>query len=95
MEAVNKLDAYAKEHYGRNVMQLSTRWVLDQEGCDVVIWSGKNVKQLEPVPGMMGWKLTPEDIAEINRIVDETVTDSATPEYLLPPDRNGNMMNNL
>ena len=91
ISAVNQIDAYAKEHFGVDVRQLSTRWVLDQPGCDVVIWGGKNSKQLEPVPGMMGWKMSAEDIAAINKIVADTVTDPATPDYLLPPDRTGNV----
>jgi len=90
VSAVDQIDAYAKQHFGHSVNQLSTRWVLDQPGCDVVIWGAKNRQQLEAIPGMLGWKMTAEDIAAVNKIVDDTVTDPATPEYLLPPDRNGN-----
>ena len=41
-------------------------------------------RQLDAVAGVLGWKLDAEAMAEIDRIVAESVTDPVGPEYLTP-----------
>ncbi|MGD0802295.1 MAG: aldo/keto reductase [Terracidiphilus sp.] len=84
MTAVEGLAAFAQEHYGKSVLELAARWVLDRPGVSVAIWGAKRPDQLDAVSGVMGWKLDAAAMAEIDRIVQEAVTDPVGPEYLTP-----------
>ena len=84
MTAVEGLAALAKERYGKTVLELAARWVLDRPGISVALWGAKRPEQLDAVEGVMGWKLDASAMAEIDRIVSEAVTDPVGPEYLAP-----------
>jgi aryl-alcohol dehydrogenase-like predicted oxidoreductase len=84
MTAVERLASLARERYGKSVAQLAARWVLDRPGVSVALWGAKRPDQLDAVSGVMGWKLDPSTMAEIDRIVSESVTDPVGPEYLTP-----------
>ena len=83
MTAVERLAALAKERYGKSVLELAVRWVLDRPGVSVALWGAKRPDQLNAVAGVLGWKLDAA-MAEIDRIVEESVTDPVGPEYLTP-----------
>jgi aryl-alcohol dehydrogenase-like predicted oxidoreductase len=82
--AVERLTAFARDHYGKSVLELAVRWVLDRPGISVALWGAKRPEQLDAVAGVMGWKLDPNAMAEIDKIVAESVTDPVGPEYLSP-----------
>ena len=82
--AVERLTAFARDHYGKSVLELAARWVLDRPGISVALWGAKRPEQLDAVAGVMGWKLDPNAMAEIDKIVAESVTDPVGPEYLSP-----------
>jgi aryl-alcohol dehydrogenase-like predicted oxidoreductase len=82
--AVERLTAFARERYGKTVLELAARWVLDRPGISVALWGAKRPDQLDAVAGVMGWRLDPTAMAEIDRIVEESVTDPIGPEYLTP-----------
>ncbi len=84
MTAVERVTAFAREHYGKNLPELAVRWVLDRPGVSVALWGAKSPDQLDAVAGVMGWKLDESARAEIDRIVEESVTDPVGPEYLSP-----------
>jgi aryl-alcohol dehydrogenase-like predicted oxidoreductase len=84
MTAVERLGALAKDRYGKTVLELAARWVLDRRGVSVALWGAKRPEQLDAVAGVMGWKLDAAAMAEIDRIVEESVTDPVGPEYLAP-----------
>ena len=67
--AVERLTTLARERYGKSVVQLAVRWVLDQPGVSVALWGAKRPDQLDAVAGVMGWKLDSATMAEIDRIV--------------------------
>ena len=89
MTAVERLATFARERYGRSVLELAVRWVLDRPGVSVALWGARRPEQLDAVSGVMGWKLDAAAMAEIDRIVNESVTDSVGPEYLTPGVREG------
>jgi aryl-alcohol dehydrogenase-like predicted oxidoreductase len=89
MTAVEGLAALAKERYGKTVLELAARWVLDRPGVSVALWGAKRPEQLDAVAGVMGWKLDASAMAEIDRIVNESVTNPVGPEYLAPKVREG------
>ena len=84
MSAVERLAAFAQEHYGKTVLELAARWVLDRPGISVALWGARRPDQLDAVRGVLGWKLDAGAMAEIDRIVEESVTDPVGPEYLTP-----------
>jgi aryl-alcohol dehydrogenase-like predicted oxidoreductase len=84
MTAVERLTEFARERFGKSIIELAARWVLDRPGVSVALWGAKRPDQLDAVSGVMGWKLDPEAMAEIDRIVAESVKDPIGPEYLTP-----------
>jgi aryl-alcohol dehydrogenase-like predicted oxidoreductase len=82
--AVESLAAFARERYGKTVLELAARWVLDRPGISVALWGARRPDQLDAVAGVMGWHLDASAMAEIDRVVAESVTDPVGPEYLTP-----------
>jgi aryl-alcohol dehydrogenase-like predicted oxidoreductase len=86
LEAVDRLDRLVQERYGKRVIHLAVRWILDRE-VNVALWGARRPDQLEPVDSMFGWRLSQEDMADIDRILDETIDDPVGPEFMAPPAR--------
>lgn len=86
LKAVSLLDEYAKKHYGKRVIHLAVRWVLDTAPAHIALWGARRPSQLDPMDGIMGWSLKKEDFEAIDRIVEETVTDPVGPEFMAPPE---------
>jgi aryl-alcohol dehydrogenase-like predicted oxidoreductase len=84
MAAVERLAALAAERFGKSVLELAARWVLDRPGISVALWGAKRPEQLDAVAGVMGWNLDAATFTEIDRIIAESVTDPVGPEYLTP-----------
>jgi aryl-alcohol dehydrogenase-like predicted oxidoreductase len=84
LQAVNRLDVFARERYGKSVLELAARWVLDRPGVSAALWGAKRPEQLSAVEGIFGWTLDKPAMAEIDEIVREAITDPVGPEYLTP-----------
>ncbi|MBV8362563.1 MAG: aldo/keto reductase [Deltaproteobacteria bacterium] len=87
LRAVAELDRFARENYGRRVIHLALRWVLDQPGVSVALWGARRPSQLDPLGQVMGWTLGHDAMQEIDRIVRKNVTNPIGPEYMAPPVR--------
>ncbi|HKN00253.1 MAG TPA: aldo/keto reductase [Candidatus Binataceae bacterium] len=87
LEAVRLLDQFAQENYGKRVIHLALRWVLDQPGVTAALWGARHPGQLDPVGDVMGWTLDHSALREIDRIVRDTVKDPLGPEFMAPPAR--------
>jgi aryl-alcohol dehydrogenase-like predicted oxidoreductase len=87
LEAVKLLDEFAQKNYGKRVIHLALRWVLDQPGVNSALWGARDPGQLDPVRDVMGWTLDQDALGEIDRIVRESVTDPVGPEFMAPPSR--------
>jgi aryl-alcohol dehydrogenase-like predicted oxidoreductase len=86
LSAVQRLDRLAQERFGKHVIQLAVRWMLDQ-GITTALWGARHSDQLQPVDEVTGWRLGPPTKAEIDRILRETITDPVGPEFMAPPAR--------
>jgi len=84
MTAIERLTQFARERFGKSIIELAARWVLDRRGVSVALWGAKQPGQLDPVAGVMGWKLDTESLQQIDSIVVESVKDPIGPEYLTP-----------
>ncbi|OHV08019.1 aldo/keto reductase [Kushneria phosphatilytica] len=87
ISAVEKLDAYAQEHYGKRVLHLALRWLLDQPGVSVALWGARRPDQLDPANEVMGWSLNDQAMRDIDAILNECITDPVGPEFMAPPTR--------
>jgi aryl-alcohol dehydrogenase-like predicted oxidoreductase len=86
LAAVQSLDEFARQRYGRRAIHLAARWVLDQ-GVTTALWGARQPQQLEPVDEVAGWRLDGAARAEIDNILRRTVTDPVGPEFMAPPSR--------
>jgi aryl-alcohol dehydrogenase-like predicted oxidoreductase len=86
LAAVERLDLLAQYRYGKRVIHLAVRWMLDQ-GVTVALWGARRPGQLAPVPGVGGWSLDADARAEIDRVLRERITDPVGPEFMAPPPR--------
>ena len=87
LNAVSKLDAYAREHFGKRVIHLAVRWLLDQPGVGIALWGARRPEQLAPIREVGGWSLTKADFAAIEAILRESVRNPVGPEFMAPPTR--------
>lgn len=87
LRAAERLDAFARETYGKRVLHLAVRWVLDQQPLSIALWGARHPAQLDEAAGVMGWKLDAAAMAEIDRIVADCVRDPVGPEFMAPPAR--------
>jgi aryl-alcohol dehydrogenase-like predicted oxidoreductase len=86
LDAVRQLDEFAQRRFGRRVIQLAVRWMLDQ-GISVALWGGRRPDQLEAALGVAGWSLQSSDREQIDRIVRTAILDPVGPEFMAPPQR--------
>jgi aryl-alcohol dehydrogenase-like predicted oxidoreductase len=87
LAAVERLDRFAQEHYGRRVIHLAVRWVLDRGERNIALWGARRADQLAPIAGVTGWHIDSAAMADIDRILQETIRDPVGPEFMAPPDR--------
>jgi aryl-alcohol dehydrogenase-like predicted oxidoreductase len=83
LAAVARLDAFARERYGKTVLALAVRWLLDR-GKIVALWGARRPDQLAPVKDVRGWTLDGSAMREIDRILAETIKDEVGPEFMAP-----------
>lgn len=86
LNAVSKLDKFAQENYNKRIIHLAVRWLLDH-GADIALWGPRKPSQLNVIDDMTGWNLSKDDMKEIDRIIDETITDPIGPEFMAPPEK--------
>ena len=87
LAAVGQLDVIAKERFGKRVIHLAARWVLDRNDMNIALWGARRADQLSPISQVLGWRLDSTTMAEIDRVLSETIKDPVGPEFMAPPDR--------
>jgi aryl-alcohol dehydrogenase-like predicted oxidoreductase len=86
LRAVQRLDLLAQYRYGKRVIHLAVRWMLDQ-GVTAAVWGARHPNQLAPVAEVDGWSLEADVKAEIERVLRERITNPVGPEFMAPPSR--------
>jgi aryl-alcohol dehydrogenase-like predicted oxidoreductase len=87
LAAVAALDTFAKKYYGKTVLDLAVRWILDSQPLSIALWGARRPDQLDPVSAISGWKLDKTALAEIDKILTENIDDPVGPEFMAPPVR--------
>jgi aryl-alcohol dehydrogenase-like predicted oxidoreductase len=86
LAAVRRLDQFSKNSYGKRVIHLAVRWILDQ-GATTALWGARHTGQLQPIDEVFGWSLDTAAKSEIDRILRESIADPVGPEFMAPPQR--------
>ncbi|MEC1290573.1 aldo/keto reductase [Bacillus mojavensis] len=89
LSAVNQLEDLAKTRYGKSVIHLAVRWILDQPGAGIALWGARKPQQIEAVSEITGWTLSSEDKKDINTILKNTISNPVGPGFMAPPTREG------
>jgi aryl-alcohol dehydrogenase-like predicted oxidoreductase len=84
LAAVQQLDQLAQRRFGRRIIHLAVRWMLDQ-GITAALWGARHPDQLQPVDQVSGWTVDGATRAEIDRILQLSVGDPVGPEFMAPP----------
>src|ERR1700704_20335 len=86
LAAVTRLDQFAKKNYGRRVIHLALRWVLDRSAGTIALWGARRPDQLAPLKQVIGWHIDAAGLSEIDRILSDTITNPVGPEFMAPPE---------
>jgi aryl-alcohol dehydrogenase-like predicted oxidoreductase len=86
LAAVRRLDQFASERYGKRVIHLAVRWLLDQRAT-AALWGARHPGQLQPIDKVFGWSLDAAAMTEIDRILRESIADPVGPDFMAPPPR--------
>src|ERR1700756_1156646 len=84
LAAVDQLKKLAQERFGKSVLALAVRWVLDQ-GPTIALWGARNPGQLDPIGEIDGWHIDDRSKAEIDAILKRCITDPVSPSFMAPP----------
>jgi aryl-alcohol dehydrogenase-like predicted oxidoreductase len=86
LSAVTVLQRLARERYGKTVLALAIRWLLDR-GDIVALWGARRPDQVTAVSDAMGWSIDDATMRDIDKILATTVKDPVGPEFMAPPAR--------
>jgi len=84
LSAVDELARLARERFGKSVLALAVRWVLDQ-GRTIALWGARRPEQLDPVAEIDGWQIDAESKAKIDAILARIIKDPVSPAFMAPP----------
>ena len=87
LKAVAALDQFAQKNYGKRVVHLALRWILDKQGEGFALWGARKPEQLEPLDQVYGWRLDTAAMAKIDKILSNAVTQPVGPEFMAPPEQ--------
>jgi len=87
LDAVAKLDRFARNTYGKAVLHLALRWVLDRAPTNIALWGARRPDQLAPVSEVVEWHIDDGAMQEIDTILRQIITDPVGPEFMAPADR--------
>jgi aryl-alcohol dehydrogenase-like predicted oxidoreductase len=84
LAAVEELQRLAQERFGRSVLALAVRWILDQ-GPTIALWGARTPDQLETLGDVEGWHLDETSRREIDALLARSIPDPVSPEFMAPP----------
>jgi aryl-alcohol dehydrogenase-like predicted oxidoreductase len=84
LAAVEALKQLARKRFGKSVLALAVRWVLDQ-GPTIALWGARRPEQLDPIAEIEGWHIDDASKREIDSILTRCITDPVSPSFMAPP----------
>ncbi|MFD1017928.1 aldo/keto reductase [Thalassobacillus hwangdonensis] len=86
LDAVKELDALAQDRFGKRVIHLALKWVLQQPGSGIALMGARRPDQLDPID-QLDFTIDEESMHDIDEILLKHVKDPVGPEFMAPPDR--------
>ena len=86
LDAVQALSKLAQERFGKSVLALAVRWILDQ-GPTIALWGARKPAQLDPIGEIEGWHIDDAAKREIDLILSRYVGEPTPPDFMAPPTR--------
>jgi len=83
LAAVEELQRLARERFGKSVLALAVRWVLDQ-GPTIALWGARNPGQLDPLAEIEGWRIDEASREEIDAILKRCIREPLSADFLAP-----------
>ena len=87
LNAAEALKTFAQDRYGKSLLALALRWLIDQPGVTCSLWGARRPDQLDPVDELDGWQLDGSAKKDIEGILDANIKDPVGPEFMAPPSR--------
>jgi aryl-alcohol dehydrogenase-like predicted oxidoreductase len=84
LAAVAELEKLARERFGKSVLALALRWVLDQ-GPTIALWGARRPDQLDPIAEINGWHIDEATSKQIDAILSGCIKDPVSPSFMAPP----------
>jgi aryl-alcohol dehydrogenase-like predicted oxidoreductase len=84
LTAVDELNKLARERFGKSVLALALRWVLDQ-GPTIALWGARRPDELDPIGDIDGWHIDEASRRDIDAILKRCIKDPVSPEFMAPP----------
>jgi len=60
---------------------------LDRGERTIALWGARRPEQLEPISGVLGWRIDEDTMREIDRILEEEIPKPVGPEFMAPSQR--------
>ena len=86
LAAVAALDAFARKNYGKTVLDLAVRWILDSQPLSIALWGARRPDQLEAVREIEGWRIDEAARRQIDAILARSILDPVSPQFMAPPE---------
>jgi len=87
LAAAAALQRFAAERFGKSLLALAIRWILDQ-GPTVALWGARRPDQIAGLDDAFGWRLSAQDFEAIDGLLADQITDPVGPEFMAPPPNN-------
>lgn len=84
LAAVDELDMLARDTFGKTVLELAVRWVLDR-GPTIALWGARRPSQLDPAANVDGWTIDEATMQAIDAILARHVPNAIPPDFMAPP----------
>ena len=84
LAATAELEKLARERFGRSVLALAVRRVLDQ-GPTIALWGARRPDQLDPIAEIDGWHIDDDANRQIEAILKRCIKDQVSPSFMAPP----------
>ncbi|WP_101843691.1 aldo/keto reductase [Halobacillus sp. Marseille-P3879] len=85
LNAVEQLDHLAQNRFGKRVIHLAIKWVLEQPGSGIALLGGRRPDQLDPVEEVTDFTIDQDTMQEIDTILTNNIKDPVGPEFMAPP----------
>jgi aryl-alcohol dehydrogenase-like predicted oxidoreductase len=86
LTAVDELSTLARERFGKSVLALALRWVLDQ-GPTIALWGARRPDQLDAIGDIDGWRIDEASKRDIDAILKRCILNPISPQFMAPPSR--------